>query len=285
MKKILSLLFLSMGFSVLSHAQIDTLYISNLYTTHIVFTTDLTYADLSNTSNIAAKIIEQNKNMLALKARTPFTSTASVTALESNGEIHTYIIAFKAHPKELIYDTREKSKKGLIDEGGSDAEVKEKGGKKFSTKKDVVSNLRKEDAPSLEDVINAPQQLFHIASRSGKIEFVCENVFAYSDITYITLSLNNRSGVSYETGDATFVIESRNKSKRKIIYEQSIFPKNRYGTLTVASHSKGRISYTLDKLTLAPDQVLKIYLYENTGRRNLILTLSPDDVNQAKNPF
>ena len=38
--------------------RIDTLRISAAYTTHIIFATDLTYADLSNNRYVAAKIIE-----------------------------------------------------------------------------------------------------------------------------------------------------------------------------------------------------------------------------------
>ncbi len=298
---LISVLFLTALSCSYLRAQTDTVYISNLYTTHLVFTTDLTYADLSNTQIVVAKVIEQNKNMLAIKARQPFTATASLTALESNGDIHTYILAYREHPERLIYDAREESQRGLGESGGntSTAEgagstAKEKSGKPDAKPRKVksagstqgnVSLLRQEDAPSLEAVYALPQRLHHLATRSGRIEFVCESIFSYSDITYITLSLRNRSGVSYETGDATFVVESRNKGKRKVVYEQNIFPKNRYGTLTTASRGKSRITYSLEKLTLAPDQVINIYLYENSGRRNLILTLTPDDINLAKNPF
>lgn len=328
MKRTLITSLLSLCLALTANAQIDTVYISNLYTSHLVFTTDLTYADLSNTSVIVAKVVEQNKNMLAVKARGNFApQTASLTTLESNGDIHTFILAYRAHPEKLIYDTRQQDTRGLGTvaqpseekakvETAKDPETKQpkkkgrkEGGKKEEAKKEDVSepqpapqpkvinakpaakngtgvsNLRKEDAPSLEQVGSLPQTLFHIAARSGRIEFVCENIFSYSDITYVTLTLKNNSGVSYETGDATFVVESRNKSKRKVIYEQNIFPKNRFGTLTTASKSKSRITYTLDKMTLAPDQVLKIYLYEDSGRRNLILTLSPDDINLARNPL
>lgn len=45
-----------------------------------------------------------------------------------------------------------------------------------------------------------------------------------------------------------------------------------------------RIAYSLDKITLSDDQVLKIYLYESNGQRNLVLTLTPDDVNLSRRP-
>ena len=71
MKRFLTIL-LFLLFCCRGYAQMDTLSISTAYTTHVIFSTDLTYADLSNNKIVAAKIIEQNKNMLAIKARTPF---------------------------------------------------------------------------------------------------------------------------------------------------------------------------------------------------------------------
>ena len=77
----------------------DSLSISTAYTTHVIFSTDLTYADLSNNKIVAAKIIEQNKNMLAIKARPPFEEYTSVSALESNGKMYTFIVRLDPSPQ------------------------------------------------------------------------------------------------------------------------------------------------------------------------------------------
>ena len=91
----------------LLHAQgVDTLHLSTLYTTHVVFRSDLVYADLSNTRLVAAKIVDQNRTMLALKAREPFDVPSSVSALESDGTIHTFVVAYREHPDRLVVDMR-----------------------------------------------------------------------------------------------------------------------------------------------------------------------------------
>ena len=91
----------------LLHAQeVDTLHLSTLYTTHVVFRSDLVYADLSNTRLVAAKIVDQNRTMLALKAREPFEVPSSVSALESDGTIHTFVVAYREHPDRLVVDMR-----------------------------------------------------------------------------------------------------------------------------------------------------------------------------------
>ena len=71
-----------------------------------------TYADMSNSRSIAAKVIEQNKNMIAVKAREPFTEPCSISALESNGRMWTFVVIFDDSPSVLIVDTRERESIG-----------------------------------------------------------------------------------------------------------------------------------------------------------------------------
>ena len=108
MKRIaISIIALGLATSLFaSPATPDTLRVSDLFTTHIIFNTDLIYADLSNSQVMAAKILDQSKNMMALKARTPFATPLSVSALESNGAMHTYIVTYDEKPGSLVYDMR-----------------------------------------------------------------------------------------------------------------------------------------------------------------------------------
>lgn len=248
---------------------VDTLRLSTLYTTHVIFSTELIYADLSNSQIVAAKIVEQNKNMLAIKARGPFCTTASVSALESNGAMHTFVITYDEHPTSLVIDTRKgeerdysHSKRGQI---GKD-----------------VSLVRSHDAPVLSEVIREKQKIFHLGERDYDLTFLCEDVFVYSDNTYFVLSLKNGAGMSYDVGDATFVIESRKKGKRSVQYEKNLYPKGRYGTLMTGAGETSRIAYSFDKITLTKDQVLKVYLYESGGQRNLTLKMTCNDINKAR---
>ena len=122
------------------YAQTDTLWVSDIYTTHVIFDTDLTYVDLSNDLIVAAKIIDQNRNMLAIKGLDAFASLTSVSALESNGRIHTFIVGYNNSPHSLIRDMRAN----------------------MSADGRQVSLNRSLDAPLLSDMVNFDQQLFHI---------------------------------------------------------------------------------------------------------------------------
>lgn len=295
MKKVLLFILLALV-PVLGQAKIDTLKISSLYTTHIIFSTDLTYADLSNNRVVAGKIIEQNKNMLALKAREAFEGSCSVSALESNGTMHTFIVVYKEHPDELVIDVRPKEKPMAYVSPTARliAEQKEKeysrslqGGRGSASSRSAsggnVSMWKSGKAPLLQDVVKQPQHLFHIGCKEYDIQALCEDISSYNDITYMIISLRNDSGISYEIGDATFVIESKNKGgKRTVKYDTTVFPRNRQGKLTAAPGEYTRAAYSFDKLTLSKDQVLKVYLYEEGGQRNLVMTISAKDINKAR---
>ncbi len=377
-------------------AQQDTLQVSSRYTSHVIFSTDVTYADMSNTQSITAKVVEQNKNMIAVRARGVFTEPCSISALESNGRMWTFIVVYRDSPEQLIVDTREQRRRpqpepapapsssssyqnggqqtrpaeresySREDTGGGQrssysarddrraqreqeiaraeqqrlAEEQERadrkaqkkadrqarreqyaqeysdyegGGSVFSSGKSSkasnkasksssgsysrssrgdaydggygasnVSTWKQGDAPMLSDVAEMPRKLYHIGTSGYGVDVQVENIYSYSDITYMVISVENGSGISWDVTDATFVIESRRQTKRTVSYDQTVFPKSRYGTLGAGPGSAGRIVYSFDKMTLSEDQVLKVYLYESSGQRNLVMTVSPDDVNRAK---
>ena len=259
-------LFAMLLCSIGAFAQTDTLWISASYTTHIIFATDVTYADLSNNKIVAAKIVEQNRNILAVKARCPFEESTSISALEANGTMHTYIVRYDESPKTLIINhrtpTRNDSHSGEM-------------------RKNVTSN-RQSDAPTLSEMSSGKQRIFHIGAKAYDITALCENIVSYSDITYITLSITNKSGVSYDIKDATFVLESKKRGKRSVVIEKTIFPEGRHGSLNCQVGDKAKMTYSFKKITLSNDQVLKIYLYEHGGQRNLEMTINTNDINKAR---
>ena len=290
--KRLAIIFVAMLAAFSAEAKVDTLRISSAYTTHIIFSTDLTYADLSNSKYVVAKIIEQTKNMLALKAKEPFSESCSVSALESNGTMHTFIVVYDPAPKDLVIDIRKAQTAQAPKEYVSStaqliADVKAiRESHQPTTGKPTspgnVSTWKTGSAPLLQDVVKQRQHLYHIGCREYDIQVLCEDISSYSDITYMTISLKNSSGISYDIADATFVIESKRHGKRTVRYDKTIFPRSRYGKLSAGPGEYTRIAYSFDKMTLSNDQVLKIYLYETGGQRNLVMTVDTRDINRAR---
>ena len=111
---------------------------------------------------------------------------------------------------------------------------------------------------------------------------LCEDIYISGDNTCFVLSLRNRGGICYEAGDATFVVESWKKGKRSVQFERNLYPLGKSGNLSTPPESTSRIVDCLDKTTITKDQVLKTYLYETGGQRNLVLTLSHRDINNTR---
>ena len=180
--------------------------------------------------------------------------------------MHTYIVRYDESPKTLIINhrtpTRNNSHSGEM-------------------RKNVTSN-RQSDAPTLSEMSSGKQRIFHIGAKAYDITALCENIVSYSDITYITLSITNKSGVSYDIKDATFVLESKKRGKRSVVIEKTIFPEGRHGSLNCPVGEKATMAYSFKKITLSNDQVLKIYLYEHGGQRNLEMTINTNDINKAR---
>lgn len=267
--------------------------VSDQYTTHLIFSTDVNYADLSQPAVMKGSLVEAGKNKVALMARAPFEGRANISLEEANGVFHTYLLRYAEKPAELVIDTKEE----IIETGqrSSDA-VRARSGSLVMDSRDKVAGqhkrggisantLKKRDAPVLSEVVEKPQSLYHAGVREHKLTFMCENIFSYSDITYIVLSLKNDSGISFEAGDVVFIINTMTGWRRKVADKSNLFPKNHFGTLTVPPHSKGKIAYTFDKTTLSKDQCIQCFLYEENGNRHLVLTLTAKDINGAISPY
>jgi len=254
--------------------KMDTLSVSSLYTTHLIFATDISYAVFSDHVNMAGMIVKDGRNKFAITARNSFSTTASLSIEEANGLFHTYILKYEEDPDQLVYDMRSARS------GDAGTII----GRAKATEGTAVSAARRDDAPLLSDVIKQRQGLFHLSERAYDIVFTCENIFSYSDITYIVLSLDNKSGVSYEMDNVQFITETPGRSKRKIKSEAKLSPKNRFGTLSAPPGTRSRVAFSFDKITLPKDQVLNILFFEKGGNRNVTLTLSAKDVNSAVQP-
>ena len=277
-----ALFIISMLWATLAHAQQDTLKVSARFTTHVIFSTDITYADMSDSRSIAAKVVEQNKNMIALKARGAFGEPCSVSALESNGRMWTFIVEYEDSPRSLIVDTRNHRKEEPMQPSVQGQDGRRRRKRDTGESQATASTWKSGDAPMLDEVGDMERELYHIGTSGYGITLLCENIYSYSDITYMVFSVDNRSGISYQVTDATFVVESRRQSKRTVAYDQTVFPKSRYGNISAGPGAKGRLVYSFDKMTLSKEQVLRVYFYENGGQRNLVMTVSPNDINKAK---
>ena len=240
---------------------IDTVYISTMSTTHIRFSSELKYVDLSN-KVLSARIVEGSKDIVAVKAKEAFEFTTTMSCLEADGGLHTFIVAYDERPKVLIMDMRRSSvRPGMTD-----------------MIKPEMADLAKW-TPDVKEVLDTlEREIYHIGDVAYDIKILCENVIIKDDVTYIVLSIENGSAVSYSISSPRFVIESKRKTKRGLVYEKQLFPKHTSGETVTASATVSRMVFSFDKVTLVKGQVFRIYLYEDDGPRNFVLSFGVRDL-------
>lgn len=274
--------------------QIDTIEVSDLFTTYIRYPIELVTAERSDMQNIMGEIVPESRNMVRLRAIGPFDRTSNLSVIDSRGYLHTCYIKYNQHPITTYYDkSGAQEYMRTVPSPSPDAPSAprpDKGQRQgeqaapYSGSGVYVADLRRKDTPLLQDIIDSPQSLYHLSSRKGGIVSTVENVYSYSDKIYIILRVDNKSGVSFESDGATFTLVTKSRSKKKPLNVTNVLPKSRYGTLTAAPGESAKIAYSFEKMSLAHDQMFEISVPEHNGARELLVKLSPNDINGAVRP-
>ena len=263
MKRFILLLLIGWLCSEIGHAQTrDTLFISTSQTVHLRFASELKYVNLGDRV-LVAKIVDGSKDFVAVKAREAFDFCTSMFCLESNGSMHTFLVAYREHPRRLEVDTRLSPSAPAAATAPQDSAF-------FSS------------PSSLTEIASMKKELYHIGTSGYGIQVLCENIFYKDDVLFLLISVKNSSAVSYELASPRFAVESARKTRRGLQYEKAVFPRASYGLGAVAPDTEGRLVFTFDKTTLVRGQVFRVYFYEKGGARNLVMTLNGKDVNGAK---
>lgn len=248
--------------NVATASSIDTVYISTMSTTHIRFSSELKYVDLSN-KVLSARIVEGSKDIVAVKAKEVFDFTTTMSCLEADGRLHTFIVAYDERPEVLIVDMRRSPVKP-----GMTNQIK-------LEMANMVGCIPDENVGAIDTL---EREIFHIGDIAYDIKVLCENVIIKDDVTYFVLSIENGSAVSYSMSSPRFVIESKRKTKRGLVYEKQLFPKRTSGETATAPGRVLRMVFSFDKVTLVKGQVFRIYLYEDGGPRNFVLSFGVRDL-------
>ena len=265
MKKTVLLLALLLA-SLRAFAATDTLFISTSQTVHLRFASELKYVNLGDRV-LVAKIVDGSKDFVAVKAREAFDFCTSMSCLESNGQMHTFLVAYREHPERLEVDTRLSPSAGGAAVSASAL---------TPTPADSLS------LSSLSNIATMKQELYHIGTSGYGLQILCENIFYKDDVLFLLVSVKNSSAVSYELATPRFAVESAKRTKRGLQYEKAVFPRASYGLGAVAPDSVGKLVFTFDKIALVKGQVLRVYFYEKGGARNLVVTFNTPDINKAK---
>ena len=250
-----------------SAAGADTLFVSVSQTVHLRFASELKYVNLGSRV-LVAKIVDGSKDFVAVKAREAFDFCTSMSCLESNGQMHTFLVAYREHPERLEVDTR-------LSPSAAGTAVS-------AVSAPALAPMDSLSLSSLSNIATMKQELYHIGTSGYGLQILCENIFYKDDVLFLLISVRNSSAVSYELATPRFAVESAKRTKRGLQYEKAVFPRASYGLGAVAPDSVGKLVFTFDKIALVKGQVFRVYFYEKGGARNLVVTMNGKDINQTK---
>lgn len=246
--------------------QKDTIHLSDRNTTHIRFDSDIKYVDLSN-KVIMAKVVEGSKDIVAVRAREPFDFSTSISCLEADGDMHTFIVVYADNPLSLIIDKRPKL---TFDELLKESGLME------------IDNAHLEDSPfDVDDMKYSKPDFYHIGCQRYDIHCMCKNIFVDKDVYYFVFDLKNFSKTSYELSDPRFAIESRKRGSRGLKYEKQLYPRVVSACNKIEPGSSGKIVFAFEKFSVPRDQVFNVYVYEKDGTRNFRISILGRDIKDA----
>ena len=238
----------------------DTLFVNDKATLHLQCSGNIIYCDLG-CDIIKAAIAPNVPSLLRIKASSPFDQTTTLSVMTDRENFTTYIVKYKENISEYIVS---QAKQNHREE--SFLEYKEEGGE-----------------TSLIAKINASKPMLnHIFSSTLKIDFNINSIYTADDKVYITVSIINRSSISYKA-DATFIladIDHNHSTAQDIV----IIPDGRHGSLEAVAGKATTATYSFNKLTVSENKRLQINLYEIDGYRNVTLKIDSKDIANAK-PF
>lgn len=287
---------LSLVLSFQAYAQqFRTVEVSQMYTIHLVFSSDVKYVDIPAREYISGRIVTESQNMVAINVLKPFDFTTTISVLEVDGTMQTFKLKYCENPELMIVDTRAgaayatDNRVNTLGSWNAQASKEVQAAATSSAvaaerSKSVTAAFTDNGAPSLEQVMKLDQRLYHIGDQNAGVEAYCSNLFEYSDVTYVILTLLNTTDRGYETGSAQFSIELHKKNSENLAMDNTVWPIKTSGVLSCPSGGITRMGYLLPKVSLEKGQKLRIYIYERGGNRNLVLTLSEKDVNRAVSP-
>ena len=104
------------------------------------------------------------------------------------------------------------------------------------------------------------REIYHIVDEAYDIKAFCENVIIKDEVTYIVLSVENGSAVSYSMLTPRFVLESKRKTKRGLDYEKLLFPKHTSGESVTVPGTVSRMVLRTITMKFELQNVMSKYL-------------------------
>lgn len=258
MKVILTiLLFITSLHFALAQVKVDTIYVSNSYTSTIVFDKDIEFYDIGN-NNYGGEI---KGNSLFIKAKSQLQNSTTLLIKYGN-DFYNAIIKFQSVPSQTFYDFRLSAKPSLKT-NDNDVESTE-----TSNELDVV----KVDQELIKKTVDLPIAYKTLGQVKNKMLFSLQNIESTGNEMMVKILIKNLSQFDYEIDFTKFEFQEKkggltNKSKR--IKTTNLEPLWQSNQNIVKKYEELELYFILPKYTTNFIGKLKVGVWEKNGGRTI----------------
>jgi conjugative transposon TraN protein len=238
----------------------DTLDITFLKTTSLIFDYPIINVDRGSRDVLAQKVREVDNTLQIKAARRSFPET-NLTVITADGKLHHFYVCYSEEPQTQTFK---------IDSTDVEIKFKERlNVKEFQRKSDRILRGRKHSA--VENV------------SKYKIKFSLNGIYIDDDVIFYQVQIKNKSNINYDIQSLRFFIRDKQKLKRTASQEDELFPlyvKDKISKIN--GRASASIVYALQKFTIPNAETLDIELFEKNGGRNLRLRIDNQAIVKAE---
>lgn len=259
-KLIFLILVLLVWQNAFPQGDIDTVDISFLKTTSIIFQYPIVNVDRGSSDVIAQKV-KDVQNILQIKAARRSFPETNVTVITTDGSLHHFHVGYSESPTKQVYKISNKAMSAQLQSGRSEIEYEIGTG----------------------GILNSTSETIAL-DKNFRIKLAVTGIYVHEDLMFFKVHIRNKSNIKYDIQCLRFFIRDKKKLKRTSIQEIELNPLYiRNETTAVNGNGSVDIVYVLNKFTIPDAKTLDIELFEKNGGRNLKVRLDNHSIVKANN--
>ena len=241
-------------------------------TTHIIFPYEIRYADLGS-KEIAGEAVEKAGNVFRLKAigQNPFMET-NLTVVTADGRLFSFLISYKDQPDAVTYDLT----KMLLD-GDVSKSAKVSSGSQAR----LADNLNRQG----ELAMHSRRKIRHIGFKAQGMNLYLKNILYKDDVMYVVLGMENDSKLDYGIDYLrTYVMQMKKAGESSATQDVPVDPIKVFDAseMVIPRHDELIKVIAIERLTLEKDRRLIVQVGEESGGRQLAISIGPDELATAR---
>lgn len=266
MRAITTLILLS---AILQHGRaqkvvVNSLEVSNLKTTSIIFPTKIMSIDIG-TRDVLAQRVTGTENVLQVKAGNQAFRETNLTVITESGTLHQFDVRFCEVPKSCYF---------IVGEDGDLESVATVAFEEAETTEFYRSAYR---------FIRTQENISTRRTKNDKIEASLNGIYVKADKLFLPISIVNESFISFQVESVRFFIKDKKQAKKTAVQEIELKPVAvNEEVKEVQGNGSANAIWVLNKLSLPNSKELIILVSERNGSRNIQMKIPSKAFQRAK---